>query len=108
MHQEYALINYVFFLSATQSYSKAQSYSWLGSACTQTGKQSGIPPLRTVVTYRDAQRLLLTYQHQQPLAPRDSRIDQVTLQQHVVLRGQWNHNGREFRTLRLVNRDRVG
>jgi hypothetical protein len=29
------------------------------------------------------------------------------LQQHVVLRGQRNHNCRELRALRLVNRDRV-
>jgi len=66
-----------------------------------------MPPLRTFVPYRDAQRLLLPDQHEQPLARRDSRVDQVTLQQHVVLRGQRNHNCRELRALRLVNRDRV-
>ena len=58
--------------------------------------------------YRDAQRLPLPDEHQQPLSPRDSRVDQVALQQHVVLRGQRNYHCRELRSLRLVDRDRVG
>jgi hypothetical protein len=43
----------------------------------QAGEQPRIPPLRAVIMYRDAQRLPLPDQHAQPLAPRDSRIDQV-------------------------------
>jgi hypothetical protein len=35
----------------------------------------------------DAERLPLPNQHEQPLAPRDSGVNQVALQQHVVLRG---------------------
>ena len=42
----------------------------------------------TVVADRDAKCLLLPYQHEQPLAPRDARVDQVALEQHVVLRGE--------------------
>jgi len=69
----------------------------------QTGKKPGIPPLRAVIAYRDAQRLSLPDQHEQPLAPRDARIDQVALEQHVVLRGQRNHDCRKLRSLRFVD-----
>ena len=55
-----------------------------------------------------AERLPLPDQHQQPLAPRDPRVNQVALQQHVVLRGQRNYHRRELRSLRLVDRDRIG
>ena len=74
----------------------------------KAGEQPRIPPLRAVIADRDAQRLLLPDQHEQPLAPRDPRVDQVALQQHVVLRGERDHHCRELRTLRLVDRDRVG
>ena len=37
----------------------------------KTGEQPGIPPLRSVVAHRDAQRLLLPDQHHQLLALRD-------------------------------------
>jgi hypothetical protein len=36
----------------------------------------------------DTQSLLLPDQDYQLLAPRDARVDQVPLQQHVVLRGE--------------------
>jgi hypothetical protein len=54
----------------------------------QTGKQPRIPPLRTVVADGYAKRLLLPDQDEQPLPPRDPRVDQVALQEHVVLRGE--------------------
>src|ERR1019366_1919933 len=69
----------------------------------QTSQQPRIPPLRSVVADRDAQRLLLPDQHEQPLAPRDPRIDQVALQQHVVLHGERDNDCRELRSLRLVD-----
>ena len=56
----------------------------------------------------DTERLSLPDQHEQPLAPRDPRVNQVALQQHVVLRGQRNHHRRELRSLRLVDCDRIG
>ena len=64
-----------------------------------------IPPLRTVVADGNAQRLLLPDHHEQLLAPRDPRVDQVPLQKHVVLRGERNHHCRELRPLRLMDRD---
>src|ERR1035437_3405309 len=73
----------------------------------QAVKQPRVPPLRAVIADRDAKRLLLPYQHEQPLAPSDPRVDQVALEQHVVLRGKRNHNCRKLRSLRLVDRDRV-
>src|SRR5713101_3309375 len=76
-------------------------------AAPQTSQQPRVPPLRTVVADRDAQRLLLPDQHEQPLAPRYPRVDQVALQQHVVLGSQRDHDCRELRALRLVDRDRV-
>ena len=42
------------------------------------------------------ERLALSDQYQQPLAPRDPRVNQVALQQHVVLRSQRNHHLREL------------
>ena len=56
----------------------------------------------------DTERLSLPDQHEQPLAPRDPRVNQVALQQHVVLRGQRNYHRRELRSLRLVDCDRIG
>src|ERR1035437_9082691 len=73
----------------------------------QTVKQPRVPPLRAVIPDRDAQCFLLPDQHEQPLAPRDPRVDQVALEQHVVLRGKRYHDRRELRSLRLVDRDRV-
>ncbi len=73
----------------------------------EASQQPRIPPLRTVIANGDAQCLLLPDQHEQPLAPRDPRVDQVALQQHVVLRGERDHHCRELRSLRLVDRDRV-
>jgi len=63
----------------------------------QTGEEPRIPPLWTVVADRDAKRLLLPDQHEQPLAPRDARVDQVPLQQHVMLGGQRDHDCGELR-----------
>ena len=45
----------------------------------QTVKQPRIPPLWTVIADGYAKRLLLPDQHEQPLAPRDPRVDQVAL-----------------------------
>jgi hypothetical protein len=53
----------------------------------QADKESRIPPLRAVIADGDADCLLLPDQDEQPLAPRDSRVDQIALEQHVVLRG---------------------
>jgi hypothetical protein len=66
-----------------------------------------VPPLRSVVADRDAQRLLLPDQHHQPFAPRDPRVDQVALEQHVVLGSQRDHHRWKFRSLRLVDRDGI-
>src|SRR5208282_4525637 len=77
------------------------------SWASQTSQQPRVPPLRSVVADGNTQRLLLPDQHEQPLAPRDACVDQVALQQHIVLRGEWDHHCRELRSLRLVNRDRV-
>jgi hypothetical protein len=49
--------------------------------------------LWSVIPHRDAQRLLLPDEHNQFRPPRDPRIDQVPLQQHVVLRRDWDHHG---------------
>jgi hypothetical protein len=57
----------------------------------EAGEKPRISPLRSVIPHRNGQCLLLSYQHKQSLAPRDSRIDHVALQQHVVLRGERNH-----------------
>jgi hypothetical protein len=38
---------------------------------------------------------------QNPLAPRDARVDEVPLQQHVVLRGERDHHCRKLRSLAL-------
>ena len=47
---------------------------------------------------RRCQRLLLPDQHEQPLAPRDARIDQIPLQQHVaVCEGLRQESGRRVR-----------
>src|SRR5215467_12059147 len=78
------------------------------SVASQAGEQPRIPSLRTIITDGDAQRFLLTDQHEQPLAPRNSCIDKIPLQEHVVLRGERDHDCRELRTLRLVDRDRIG
>ncbi len=86
---------------------KRSSAAFCGSVAPQTGEEPGIPPLRSIIADGNAQRLLLPDQHEQPLASRDSRVDQVTLQQHVVLRGERDHYCRELRSLRLVDRDRV-
>src|ERR1035441_5269119 len=66
----------------------------------QAVEQPRIPPLRTVIMDRDGERLPLSDQHQQPLAPRDPGVNQVALQQHVVLRGQRNYYRRKLRSLR--------
>jgi hypothetical protein len=55
----------------------------------------------------DAQRLFLLDEHNEFLASCYSRVDQVPLQQHVVLRGERDHHRSEFRSLRLVDRDRI-
>ena len=57
----------------------------MSSVAPQTSQEPRIPSLRTIITNGDAQRLLLPDQHEQPLASRDPRVDQVSLQQHVVL-----------------------
>src|SRR5437016_2476178 len=78
------------------------------AAASQARQQPRIPPLRSVIMHRDAQRLLLPDQHNQLLAPRDPRIDQVALQQHVVLRGERDHHGWKLRPLGFMDGDRIG
>ena len=60
----------------------------------QTRQQPRIPPLRPVVADSNGKRLLLPDQNDQLLSPRDPRIDQVALQEHVVLRGNRDHHCR--------------
>ena len=43
----------------------------------QTAEQPRVPPLGSVIADRDAQRLLLPDQHEQPFASCDPRVDQV-------------------------------
>src|SRR5271169_2959684 len=93
--------------SGSDSSRASLSNQWRLPVISQTAEQPRVPPLRTVVADRDAQRLLLPDQHEQTLAPRDPRVDQVPLQEHVVLRGKRDHYCRELRSLRLVDRDRV-
>jgi len=63
--------------------------------------------LRTVVADGNGQRFSLPDQHEQPLATRDLGVDQVTLGQHVVLHGQWDHHCRKIGPVRLVDRYRI-
>jgi len=53
----------------------------------QTRQQPRIPPLRSVIANRDSQSLPLPHQYQQPFASRDSGVNQIPLQEHVVLHG---------------------
>ena len=81
----------------------AQKARWAKWRNSQAAKQPRVSPLRSVVADCDTQRLFLPDQHEQPLAPRDARVDQVSLQQHVVLRGERDHDCWELRSLRLVD-----
>ena len=56
----------------------------------------------------NGQRLPLPHDHDQPLAARDRRVDEVSRQHGVMLRRQRHHDGGIFRPLRLVDRGRVG
>jgi hypothetical protein len=67
----------------------------------------GPTPARAVVANRNCQRLALTDQHHQPLATRDTRVEQVPGQHHVVLRHQRDHHARILRALAFVDRRRV-
>src|ERR1700751_4917973 len=95
-------------LIRTPEVCKPSRYHLPLSVASQAGEQPRIPPLRTIVADGNPQRLLLPDEHEQPLSPRDPRIDEVSLQQHVVLRGERDHDCRKLRPLRLVDGDRIG
>jgi hypothetical protein len=65
------------------------------SATSKTREQPRISPLRAIIAGGYAQRLFLPDQHQQPLAPRVPRVDEVALEQRVVRRGERDHRFRE-------------
>lgn len=56
----------------------------------------------------DGPRLALPHDDDEALTPRDSRIDEISGEHRVVLRRQRDHHGEVFRTLRLVDRRRIG
>ena len=86
----------------------SQLSSFSSNQCGQPSEQTRMPLLRLVVPDRHRQRLPLPDQHDQLLAPCDSCVDQVALEQEIMLRGQRDHDRRELRSLRLVDRDGVG
>lgn len=57
---------------------------------------------------RNGNRLLLSYQHDQFLAPGDPSIEQITLQHGVVLRHDRYYDGRVFRALAFVDGCGIG
>ena len=71
-------------------------------------QQSRKSLLRLVVPHRHRERLPLPDQHDELLAPGDAGVNQVALQQQVMLCRERDHDRRELRALRLVNRDGVG
>src|SRR5713101_2279355 len=66
------------------------------------------PALGSRIPNRNRQRFSLPHQHHQPFAPRNPRIDEIAPQHRVVLSRKRNHYHRIFRSLRLVNADRIG
>ena len=70
--------------------------------------QFGPAPACALVTDCNRQRLPLADQHDQPLATRHTRVEQVARQHHVVLRHQRDHHGRILRALALVDRRSIG
>jgi hypothetical protein len=74
----------------------------------QTRKQPRIPTLGLVIANRNPQSLLLPNEYQQPLAPRDPGVNQVTLQKHEVLHSERDHHGGKLRALRFMDADSVG
>src|ERR1700732_494316 len=56
----------------------------------------------------DGERLALTHQDDETLAPSYARIDQLSLQHRVMLGRQRDNDGSVFRSLALVDRCRVG
>ena len=57
---------------------------------------------------RDADRFSLADEHDEPLAARQPRIEQIALKHGVVLRHDRDDDGRILRPLRLVDGGRVG
>ena len=58
--------------------------------------------------HRDSKRLSCADQHEQPLAPVDPGVEEVSLQQHIVLRMDRDDHGRELAPLALVDGHCVG
>jgi hypothetical protein len=54
------------------------------------------PLLRLVVPHRDPQRLPLADDHHQLLAPRDARVNEISLEQRILLRRQRNDDSRKL------------
>src|SRR5437763_17171615 len=65
-------------------------------------------PARWGALYRDRQRLPLSNQHDEALAPGHTGVDQVSLQHPVVLGGDWDDHSRILGSLALVDRHGVG
>ena len=70
--------------------------------------QLGPAPTPRNVLHRDGDSLLLSDQHDQPLAAGDAGIKQVPLQHGVMLGEDGDHDCRIFGALTLVNGRRIG
>ena len=57
---------------------------------------------------RDSQRLALPHDDDEALAPCDRRVDEISCEHRIVLRRQRDDHGGVFRSLRLVDRRRIG
>ena len=65
----------------------------------QPRQQPRKPILRFVAPHRYRQRLPLPDEHHQLFAPCDAVVHEITLQEQVLLRGQWRDHRWEFRSL---------
>jgi hypothetical protein len=62
----------------------------------QPTTQSGMALMRIVFSDCDLKCFLLSDQHDQRLTARNTCIDEVTFQQHILLYRKRNHNHREL------------
>ncbi len=60
------------------------------------------------VLHGERQRVLLPYQHHQPVGPRERGVEQRPAQQGGGAGHQWQHHGGELGALRRVDGDGVG
>ena len=52
--------------------------------------------MRPVIPDREAKGFLLTDHHEQSLGAGDSGVNQIALEQHVMLHGDWDYHCREL------------